>query len=156
MINRIESKYKLYKTKIFQIEMLRQYEGPRLELGMAEQFVLLLSDLPDYTILLEGHMMRSEFDASVKRFKLSLNTMINLAKLILNSGEFKQLMHLILNIGNYLNYVRRLYNLLPFTRDFSQTFTGVLSSSALVHIFYDSSIFGRVMALFFFQQLVET
>ncbi|XP_053400207.1 formin-J-like isoform X2 [Mercenaria mercenaria] len=97
-----------YLSKILpcpeEIEMLRQYKGPRLELGMAEQFVLLLSDLPDYSVLLEGHMMRWEFDASVKQFRLSLDTMIDLAKLILNCREFKQLMHLILNVGNYLNY----------------------------------------------------
>ncbi|XP_060569585.1 inverted formin-2-like [Ruditapes philippinarum] len=87
-----------------EIEMLRQYKGPRLELGMAEQFVLLLSDLPDYSILLEGHTMHREFEATVKQFRTSLDTMIDLAKLILNSEEFKQLMHLILNVGNYLNY----------------------------------------------------
>ena len=88
--------------------MLRQYKGPRLELGMAEQFVLLLSDLPDYGILLEGHMMQWEFEATVKQFRTSLDTMIDLAKLILQNEEFKQLMHLILNVGNYLNYVRYL------------------------------------------------
>lgn len=88
--------------------MLRQYSGPRLELGMAEQFVLLLSDQPDYLVLLEGHRMRLEFDTTVKQFKLSLEKMIKMAKLILSNTEFKDLLHMILYIGNYLNYVSQL------------------------------------------------
>ncbi|KAL4230347.1 Inverted formin-2 [Mactra antiquata] len=97
-----------YLTKILpsrdEVAMLRNYSGPRLELGMAEQFILLLSDQPDYQVLLEGHTMRLEFDTTVKQFKISLDTMIKMARLIISNTEFKQLLHLILYIGNYLNF----------------------------------------------------
>ena len=85
--------------------MLRSYTGPRLELGMAEQFVLLLSDIPDYTVLLEGQLIRAEFDTTISQFKDSLNAMIATANLVLNHPNLKRLLHLILGIGNFLNYV---------------------------------------------------
>ncbi|WAQ97742.1 INF2-like protein [Mya arenaria] len=87
-----------------EIEMLRHYIGPRLELGMAEQFILLLSDIPDYTILLDGHLMRAEFDVMTRKVKEELTTMIDMAKLVLGSKEMKQVLHYVLAVGNYLNY----------------------------------------------------
>ena len=85
--------------------MLRSYTGPRLELGMAEQFILLLSDIPDYTVLLEGQLIRAEFDSTITQFKDSLTAMISTANLVLNHPDLKRLLHLILGIGNFLNYV---------------------------------------------------
>lgn len=85
--------------------MLRRYAGPRLELGMAEQFVLLLSDRPDYSVLLDGHVMQAEFTETTTQCRVSLSSMIDMAKLILNSKELKLTMHYILAVGNYLNHV---------------------------------------------------
>ena len=88
--------------------MLRSYTGPRLELGMAEQFIFLLSDIPDYAVLLEGQLIRAEFDSTIKKFKDSLTAMIATANLILNHPDLKRLLHLILGVGNFLNYVSSL------------------------------------------------
>lgn len=85
--------------------MLHRYSGPRLELGMAEQFVLLLSDTPDYRVLLEGHVLQAEFQKTATEFKTSLSSLIDITKLILESEELQQILHYILTIGNYLNYV---------------------------------------------------
>ncbi|KAH3833188.1 hypothetical protein DPMN_106491 [Dreissena polymorpha] len=89
-----------------EVEMLRCYKGPRLELGMAEQFVLLLSDIPDYMTLLEGQLMRREFTKSTQKFHEDLTSMINLAKLLLESADLKQILNYVLRVGNYLNYGR--------------------------------------------------
>ena len=85
--------------------MLRRYSGPRLELGMAEQFVLLLSDMPDYGVLLEGHLMQAEFKKTTLQFQASLQSLIDMAKLVLECGELQQVLQCILAVGNYLNYV---------------------------------------------------
>ena len=85
--------------------MLRKYKGPRLELGMAEQFILLLSDIPDYRTLLEGHLVRVQFDTTIPQFKTALTAMVDFANVVLNSMDLKKLLHLILSIGNFLNHV---------------------------------------------------
>ena len=88
--------------------MLRGYTGPRLELGMAEQFVLLLSDIPDYNVLIDGHLVQAEFEVTVKRCKTSLLTMVDMSHVVLKSQSLKRVCHLVLQIGNILNYVRHL------------------------------------------------
>ena len=88
-----------------QIEMLRGYSGPRLELGMAEQFVLLLSDSGDYSTLLEGHTMQAEFAVTSCQVREALTAMTELARLVLGSSQLKQVLHHLLAVGNYLNHV---------------------------------------------------
>lgn len=86
--------------------MLLGYEGRRLELGVAEQFVLLLADIPDFEILIEGHLMMAEYNKSMKNLKSSLNTMVDVSKVILENQHLKEFFQFLLNAGNFLNHVR--------------------------------------------------
>lgn len=86
--------------------MLLSYEGRRLELGMAEQFILMLADIPDFEILIEGHLMMAEYNKSMNRLKGSLNMMVDVSKLILENTHLKEFFHFLLNAGNFLNHVR--------------------------------------------------
>lgn len=85
--------------------MLQKYEGRRLQLGMPEQFVLLLADIPDYLVLIEGHLTKAESTASLDKLKVSLNSLTNVCKAVLENQQFKQFLHFLLCAGNFLNYV---------------------------------------------------
>ncbi|XP_071126193.1 inverted formin-2-like isoform X2 [Mytilus edulis] len=87
-----------------EIGMLLSYEGRRLELGMAEQFILMLADIPDFEILIEGHLMMAEYNKSMNRLKGSLNMMVDVSKLILENTHLKEFFHFLLNAGNFLNH----------------------------------------------------
>ena len=51
----------IFANFIFKIEQLRQYGGSRADLGQAEQFLLLLSDLKDYRTLISALAFKAEF-----------------------------------------------------------------------------------------------
>ncbi|CAG2205701.1 Inverted formin-2 [Mytilus edulis] len=89
---------------LVKIGMLLSYEGRRLELGMAEQFILMLADIPDFEILIEGHLMMAEYNKSMNRLKGSLNMMVDVSKLILENTHLKEFFHFLLNAGNFLNH----------------------------------------------------
>lgn len=104
--------------------MLQKYDGRRLQLGMPEQFVLLLADIPDYLVLIEGHLTKAESTASLDKLKVSLNSLTNVCKGVLENQQFKQFLHFLLCAGNFLNYVSlslifcmRLYKSLDFFSD---------------------------------------
>ena len=85
--------------------MLLSYEGRRLELGMAEQFILLLADIPDFDVLIEGHLMMAEYNKSMNKLKSSLSTMVDVSKAILDNPHLKEFFSFLLNAGNFLNHV---------------------------------------------------
>ncbi|KAL3880229.1 hypothetical protein ACJMK2_032478 [Sinanodonta woodiana] len=97
-----------YLTQILpsqeEVTMIQLYQGHRLKLGMAEQFILLLGDIPDYPILIEGHLTRAEFKSTISKFQASLVSMTEASKLIINSTELRNFLQLILSAGNFLNY----------------------------------------------------
>ena len=90
---------------ILQIAMLQKYEGRRLQLGMPEQFVLLLADIPDYQVLIEGHLTKAESRTSLDKLKDSLNSLTAVCKVVLENKQFKQFLHFLLCAGNFMNYV---------------------------------------------------
>lgn len=96
--------------------MLQKYEGRRLQLGMPEQFVLLLADIPDYLVLIEGHLTKAESTASLDKLKVSLNSLTNVCKAVLENQQFKQFLHFLLCAGNFLNYVSQ--SLIVFKENF--------------------------------------
>lgn len=60
------------KTLMFvclQVSQLRQYTGSRYDLGQAEQFLLNLSDVPDYNTLLHGLLYKIEFNAKFPKLR---------------------------------------------------------------------------------------
>jgi hypothetical protein len=85
--------------------MLLSYGGRRLELGTAEQFILLIADIPDFDILIEGHLMMAEYNTSMTKLKSSLGIMVDVSKVILENPHLKEFFHFLLNAGNFLNYV---------------------------------------------------
>ncbi|XP_069129228.1 inverted formin-2-like [Argopecten irradians] len=89
---------------LLQIATLRCFGGQRQDLGMPEQFVLLLTDIPDYEILIQGHLTKAEYTSGLQKLKSSLNVMIMMCKKIMENGDLKDFMHFVLEIGNFLNH----------------------------------------------------
>ncbi|OWF54490.1 inverted formin-2-like [Mizuhopecten yessoensis] len=87
-----------------EITTLQCFGGQRHELGMPEQFVLLLADIPDYEILIQGHLTKAEYTSSLQKLKSSLNVMIMMCKKIMQNNELKEFLHFVLLIGNFLNH----------------------------------------------------
>ncbi|XP_033743492.1 inverted formin-2-like [Pecten maximus] len=87
-----------------EIATLQCFDGQRHDLGMPEQFVLLLADIPDYEILIQGHLTKAEYTSSLQKLKSSLNVMIMMCKKIMQNGDLKEFMHFVLQIGNFLNH----------------------------------------------------
>lgn len=85
--------------------MLKQYNGSLLDIGMAEQFLLHLADIPDYHTLLLGHQVRVEFSANMAQVKKALRTMALACSFILDSADLRDLLQLVLKLGNFLNQV---------------------------------------------------
>ncbi|CAL1538148.1 unnamed protein product, partial [Lymnaea stagnalis] len=87
-----------------EIKHLKYYDGNPLSLGQAEQFVLHLSDLPDYRILLAGHLRKAEFSVTAPQLGAVLSSMLESSRIILGNDGLKEIFILILRLGNFLNH----------------------------------------------------
>lgn len=87
-----------------EIKHLKYFNGNPLSLGQAEQFVLHLSDHPDYRILLAGHLRKAEFSVTAPQLGGVLSSMLESSRLILGNDGLKEIFILILRIGNFLNH----------------------------------------------------
>ena len=85
---------------------LKEYNGNLIDIGMAEQFLLHLMDVPDYSTLLLGHLTRLQFDVNMGRVKAALTSMTSACGFILHSRHLRDLLHLVLRLGNFLNHVK--------------------------------------------------
>ena len=90
-----------------QITMLQNYEGRRLNLGMPEQFVLLLADIPNFEILIQGHLTKVEYSSTLQKLKSSLDIMVTMCNKIIENESLREFMQLLLCAGNFLNYVSK-------------------------------------------------
>jgi hypothetical protein len=90
--------------------MLQKYSGRRLQLGMPEQFVMLLADIPDYQVLIEGQLTKAESVVRLEKLKDSLNSLTAVCKVVLENQHFKQFLHFLLCAGNFLNYVSQSFD----------------------------------------------
>ncbi|RUS85552.1 hypothetical protein EGW08_006695 [Elysia chlorotica] len=79
-----------------EVKLLKQYNGNLLDLGPAEQFVLHLADLPDYTVLVTGHLRRAEFGVTAPRLRAVLGSMLDVSRAVLCSEGLRQVMLLVL------------------------------------------------------------
>ena len=87
--------------------MLKQYNGSLLDIGMAEQFLLHLMDIPDFHTLILGRLTRLEFSGNITRLQRALKAMVSACKFILENEQLRDVLHLVLRIGNFLNHVSK-------------------------------------------------
>ena len=89
-----------------QIAQLRCYEGERFDLAPAEQFLLALSDTPDYRLLLDGLLLRTQLAASLPRLSSLLRAMITASRDLMHHPGLRDFVKVLLDAGNFLNSVR--------------------------------------------------
>ncbi|KAH8025768.1 hypothetical protein HPB51_011099 [Rhipicephalus microplus] len=85
------------------LSMLRSYTGDRSKLGQAEQFFLMLGDLPLYALYVDGMLQMEEFRPSVDALKPQLDNYIGVCQEILTNRSLKEFLKLILITGNFIN-----------------------------------------------------
>ncbi|XP_072171506.1 inverted formin-2-like [Diadema setosum] len=86
-----------------ELDMLNNFEGDKTRLGTAEKFYLELSKLKDYTLRIDGMMMKEEHSVSVAYLKPAITVTAQACKDILNSAMLEEFLALILVTGNYMN-----------------------------------------------------
>ena len=89
----------------FQIKQLKQYSGARFDLGQAEQFILMLADIPDYRTLLNALAFKTEFKAKFEKLRSAFQAMIHASKNVLHHPGLKDFLGVVLEAGNFLNSV---------------------------------------------------
>ncbi|KAI6188111.1 FH2 domain-containing protein 1 [Aphelenchoides besseyi] len=95
-------------------QTLRNYTGNRAELGTAEQFLLLLLGVPDYSLRIESIILREEFSALVRTIEPDLRTLIVACKELRQSKNLRTILLILLHMGNYLNHGGGLGNAVAF------------------------------------------
>ena len=97
--NHTVSVYLLY------VEQLRSYKGPRYDLAPAEQFLLALSDFPEYHLLLEGLHFKAELSAALPRLSMLLRATVTATRNIMHHVGLRDFLKVVLDAGNFLNTV---------------------------------------------------
>ncbi|KAK3099925.1 hypothetical protein FSP39_011867 [Pinctada imbricata] len=87
-----------------EVSLLQTYRGRRLTLGTTEQFILLLADIPDYMVQLQAYIVKVEAAKTMKNVRMTLDSMVTICKVILESPGIKQFLHFVLGAGNFLNH----------------------------------------------------
>jgi cytokinesis protein len=72
-------------------------------LGIADRFVVLLMTIPHYEVRLKCQLFRLRFPALASKFLESLTTVEEALDKIKNSKSLKQVLKVVLSVGNYLN-----------------------------------------------------
>ncbi|KAI6240949.1 FH2 domain-containing protein 1 [Aphelenchoides fujianensis] len=93
-------------------QTLRNYTGNRAELGTAEQFLLLLLEVPNYALRIESIILREEFSALVKTIEPDLEDDDH--GLQSKAKNLRTVLLILLHMGNYLNHGGGLGNAVAF------------------------------------------
>lgn len=100
--DQVENLIKFCPTKE-EMEMLKNYNGDRENLGKCEQFFLELMKVPRVESKLRVFLFKIQFNSQVTDFKKSLSTVNSACEEVRNSFKLKEIMKKILYLGNTLN-----------------------------------------------------
>lgn len=84
-------------------ELVKSYDGDVSVLGNTEKFFLALSTIPNLQERLSFWLFKIMFDDNFKDVKSKLDLVVNASLEIRTKKRFRQLMEVVLAIGNYLN-----------------------------------------------------
>ncbi|KAK9054460.1 hypothetical protein SSX86_025538 [Deinandra increscens subsp. villosa] len=100
--DQIENLIKFCPTKE-EMELLKNYTGDTEMLGKCEQFFLELMKVPRVESKLRVFLFKVQFNTQLSEFKKSLSTVNNACDEVRNSAKLKEIMKIILYLGNTLN-----------------------------------------------------
>lgn len=95
----------LLKSVLFQITLIKGYDGDKTKLGNAEKFYLLLSDLPGYKTRIEGMVLKDEFRVTMETLVPNVETIIRASRSLMENESLKVFLRFVLQTGNFLNAV---------------------------------------------------
>lgn len=86
-----------------EIEVIQSFQGNVTELGNAEQFFKIVSDVPRLKLRLELMLFKHEFQVMTGELDSKLAIMEKAQKAINSSNSLKRVLEVVLALGNYLN-----------------------------------------------------
>lgn len=86
-----------------EIQQVTSFEGDKSKLAGVEQLFLAVSDIPDLENRLELWKYKQQFDELFSELRSKLDTVISITLSMRTAKKFKQLLELILALGNVLN-----------------------------------------------------
>ncbi|XP_022079461.1 formin-J-like isoform X2 [Acanthaster planci] len=86
-----------------EVEMLNSFDGNRSRLAPAEQFYLMLMNIPFYKLRVESMLLKEEFASNMDYLIPSIGCIIEACQEILSSSSLREILHLVLLTGNFLN-----------------------------------------------------
>ncbi|KAL8141904.1 hypothetical protein V2J09_014936 [Rumex salicifolius] len=100
--DQVENLIKFCPTKD-EMELIKNYAGDKEKLGKCEQFFMELMKVPRVESKLRVFLFKIQFNAQVMDFKKSLNLVYSACSEVRNSTKLKEVMRIILALGNTLN-----------------------------------------------------
>ncbi|VFQ82125.1 unnamed protein product [Cuscuta campestris] len=100
--DQVENLIKFCPTKE-EMELLKNYTGDKDNLGKCEQFFLELMKVPRVESKLRVFLFKIQFSSQVSDFRKSLSTVNSSCEEVRNSYKLKEVMWIILQLGNTLN-----------------------------------------------------
>ncbi|XP_022257866.1 FH2 domain-containing protein 1-like isoform X2 [Limulus polyphemus] len=82
---------------------VKSYTGDKEKLGSAEQFFLQLSEVKNFTVMVDGMLLMEEFQPNVGILQLQVDHYLQTCDSLLDNKSLKQFLHLVLVTGNFLN-----------------------------------------------------
>ncbi|OVA13407.1 Tensin phosphatase [Macleaya cordata] len=101
-VDQVENLIKFCPTKE-EMELLKNYNGNKENLGKCEQFFLELMKVPRVESKLRVFFFKIQFGSQISDFRRSLNTVNSACEEVRNSIKLKEIMKKILYLGNTLN-----------------------------------------------------
>ena len=86
-----------------EVELCQGFDGPREQLGKAEQFFLAIASVPRYTIRTKCMLVRGSYAERATELKLKIEDVAEAVTEVRTSKSLKLVLEHALAIGNYLN-----------------------------------------------------
>ena len=88
-----------------QMKTLKSCNVPTDHLGVAEQFLLLLTAVPHYQVRVAAMTMVSEFQPSIQDLEPPMQLLLSVCRRLMSNRSLQDFLAVVLQLGNYLNAV---------------------------------------------------
>ncbi|KAL3878299.1 hypothetical protein ACJMK2_030663 [Sinanodonta woodiana] len=86
-----------------EIARIKDFDGDKDNLGAAEKFYLLLSDLPGFKTRIDGLVLKIDFQINMEKLLSAIQTYIHSCTALLENEALKVFLRFILHTGNFIN-----------------------------------------------------
>ena len=86
-----------------EIQMVKDFDGDKKQLGVCEQFFLELSSVDDLQVHFELLLLSQTFSSRMEDITPPLNTMLSALDILQNNQHLNEILLVVLKTGNYIN-----------------------------------------------------